>query len=71
MRTYGPGQRLKAEKHAEKVSGDVRLDGYHGDMFVTESREDTESLRVQAEEYFEEPFEERYPLLARFFRSNS
>lgn len=69
MRIYGPNQRNAADKHAKTVSGDVRLDGYHGDMFVTESAEDTESLRIQAEDYFGEPFEERYPLLARYFSS--
>ena len=64
MRIYGPDKRNQAEKHAQKVHGDVRLDGIHGDMFVTEKSEDTESLRKQAGE---EGFEERYPLLARYF----
>jgi len=66
MRIYRANERSKAERYAEKIGGDVRLDGIHGDMFVTESAEDTEKLRFQAAP---EDIEERYPLLGRYFRS--
>lgn len=65
MRIYQPHQRTEAEGHARKVRGDLRLDGHHGYMFVTESASDARSLEKQAAP---ENIEERYPLLGRFFR---
>ncbi len=64
MRIYKSTERSKAEKRAETVKGDVRLDGLHGDYFVTESSEDTERLATQAQP---EDLGERYPLVARYF----
>lgn len=65
MRIYEAGKRSEAERFAEKIKGDVRLDGIHGGHFVSEGRADTERLEFLAAP---EDIEERFPLIGRYFR---